>query len=78
MDNKIAVGDTFVELDHREHGRILKVLSVFLPPHYDVDEGFVACSSRGKVTIMSYKRLIDPCRFEKRAEGYLDGMLNGR
>jgi hypothetical protein len=71
MQDKIKAGDEFVELDHREHGRILKVLSVFMPETYDLDEGFVACSSRGKVTIMSYKRMIDESRFEKRVEGFM-------
>lgn len=63
--DRVEVGDVFVERDHRMAGRTLKVLSVFLPATYQLNEGFVACSSRGKVTIISHSRLLDGSRFTR-------------
>ncbi len=63
--DQIQVGDIFIEQDRREHGRMLKVLAVFMPQTYMLAEGYVACSSRGKVTVLSYDRLANSARFVK-------------
>ncbi len=61
--DRIEIGDVFVEQDRREHGRQLKVLAVFMPETYLLSQGYVACTSRGRVTILSYDRLADSSRF---------------
>lgn len=65
--NTVNIGDVFVEQDHREHGRLLKVLAIFSPLTHQLDEGYVACSSKGKVTIMSLARMANESRFKKYA-----------
>lgn len=63
--NRVEVGDVFVEKDSREHGRILRVLAVYLPATYELDEGYVVCQSKRRVTVLSYERMASESRFTK-------------
>lgn len=76
---RIEIGDIFIEQDRREHGRMLRVLAIFSKLAYSpaLDESYVACSSRGRATIISYDRLLDQARFIKQERMYGQLLLSG-
>lgn len=64
-DTKIRPGTRFVEKDARMAGRTLRVLFVAEEGKLDVHRGGALCVSRGKLTTVSLKRLLDKTRYER-------------